>query len=92
GYEGIGGFPDEFTDFANLTHFNLPIPLLIFMICTLACWLFMHRTHSGRNIFLIGQNSRVARYGAIPVNRTLCLLYALTGLASAMAAIILVSY
>ncbi|MEQ1963209.1 autoinducer 2 ABC transporter permease LsrD [Xenorhabdus khoisanae] len=92
GYEGIGDFPEEFTDLANLTLLDLPVPLLIFILCTLLFWLFMHRTHSGRNVFLIGQNSRVARYGAIPVNRTLCLLYALTGLASAMAAIILVSY
>ncbi|AOM42007.1 autoinducer 2 import system permease LsrD [Xenorhabdus hominickii] len=92
GYEGIGGFPEVFTDFSNLTLFNLPIPLLMFIFFTLVFWLFMHRTHRGRNVFLIGQNSRVARYGAIPVNRTLCLLYALIGLASAIAAIILVSY
>lgn len=26
GYEGIGGFPDSFTAFANLTLFGLPIP------------------------------------------------------------------
>ncbi|MDC9621111.1 autoinducer 2 ABC transporter permease LsrD [Xenorhabdus sp. XENO-7] len=92
GYEGIGGFPAAFTDFANLTLLGLPVPLVIFIFCVLMFWLFMHRTHRGRNVFLIGQNSRVARYGALPVNRTLCLLYALTGLASALAAIILVSY
>ncbi|MBC8947519.1 autoinducer 2 ABC transporter membrane protein [Xenorhabdus ehlersii] len=92
GYEGIGGFPDTFTDFANLTLLDLPVPLIIFILFALVCWLFMHRTHRGRNIFLIGQNSRVARYGAIPVNQTLCLLYALTGVASAVAAIVLVSY
>ncbi|MBD1227445.1 autoinducer 2 ABC transporter permease LsrD [Xenorhabdus griffiniae] len=92
GYEGIGGFPDTFTDFANLTLLNLPIPLVIFILFALVFWLFMHRTHRGRNVFLIGQSSCVARYSAIPVNRILCLLYALTGLASAVAAVILVSY
>lgn len=92
GYEGIGGFPDTFTDFANLTLLNLPVPLVIFILFVLVFWLFMHRTHRGRNVFLIGQSSCVARYSAIPVNRILCFLYALTGLASAVAAIILVSY
>ncbi|MCP9269256.1 autoinducer 2 ABC transporter permease LsrD [Xenorhabdus sp. XENO-1] len=92
GYEGIGGFPAAFTDFANLTLFGLPVPLVIFIFCVLMFWLFMHRTHRGRHVFLIGQNSRAARYGAIPVSQTLCLLYVLTGLASALAAIILVSY
>lgn len=45
-----------------------------------------------RNVFLIGQSPRVAVYSAIPVNRTLCALYAMTGLASAVAAVLLVSY
>lgn len=43
-------------------------------------------------MFLIGQSPRVAVYSAIPVNRTLCALYAMTGLASAVAAVLLVSY
>ncbi|WP_340611761.1 autoinducer 2 ABC transporter permease LsrD [Xenorhabdus bharatensis] len=92
GYEGIGGFPSSFTDFANLTLFKLPVPLVVFIFCVIGFWLFMHRTHRGRNVFLIGMNNRVARYAAIPVNKTLCLLYVLLGLSSALAAIILVSY
>ncbi|HGM5489676.1 TPA: autoinducer 2 ABC transporter permease LsrD [Serratia fonticola] len=92
GYEGIGGFPMAFTDFANLTVLSLPIPLVFFIVCVLLCWLLMHRTHSGRNIFLIGQSSRVTQYSAIPINRTLCALYAMTGFASAIAAVLLVSY
>lgn len=92
GYEGIGGFPIAFTDFANLTVLGLPVPLVFFIVCVLLCWLLMHRTHSGRNIFLIGQSNRVTQYSAIPINRTLCALYAMTGLASAIAAVLLVSY
>lgn len=92
GYEGIGGFPMAFTDFANLTVLGLPVPLVFFIVCVLLCWLLLHRTHSGRNIFLIGQSSRVTQYSAIPINRTLCALYAMTGFASAIAAVLLVSY
>ncbi len=92
GYEGIGGFPMAFTDFANLDVLGLPVPLIIFLICLLVFWLWLHKTHAGRNVFLIGQSPRVALYSAIPVNRTLCALYAMTGLASAIAAVLLVSY
>ncbi|KJT96021.1 autoinducer 2 import system permease LsrD [Salmonella enterica subsp. enterica serovar Heidelberg str. 76-0300] len=46
----------------------------------------------GRNVFLIGQSARVAQYSAIPVNRTLYTVYAMTGCASAIAAVLLVSY
>lgn len=40
GYEGIGGFPDSFTAFANLTLFGLPIPLVLFAVITFfsGCW------------------------------------------------------
>ena len=80
GYEGIGGFPMAFTDFANLDVLGLPVPLIIFLICLLVFWLWLHKTHAGRNVFLIGQSPRVALYSAI------------TGLASAVAAVLLVSY
>ncbi|EHH7185257.1 histidine kinase [Escherichia coli] len=84
--------PMAFTDFANLDVLGLPVPLIIFLICLLVFWLWLHKTHAGRNVFLIGQSPRVALYSAIPVNRTLCALYAMTGLASAVAAVLLVSY
>lgn len=92
GYEGIGGFPAAFTDFANLAPLGIPVPLIFFLVCCLFFWLLMHRTHLGRNIFLVGQSARVAQYSAIPLNRTLYIIYALTGCASAVAAILLVSY
>ncbi|MCZ6145007.1 histidine kinase, partial [Escherichia coli] len=76
GYEGIGGFPQGFTDFANLDVLDLPVPLIFFLVSVIFFWLLMHRTHAGRNVFLIGQSPRVALYSAIPVNRTLYALYA----------------
>jgi len=92
GYEGIGGFPSDFTDFANLTILGLPMPLSLFLLTLLGFWLLMHRTRLGRQVFVIGQNPRVARYSAVPVGATLCSVYGLTGLASAVAAVLMVSY
>ncbi|MFP2506271.1 autoinducer 2 ABC transporter permease LsrD [Buttiauxella gaviniae] len=92
GYEGIGGFPDAFTNFANLTLFGLPIPLVMFAVVTLLFWLLTHRARFGRHIFLIGQNPRAARYAALPLNGSLYGVYGMVGLASAIAAIVLVSY
>ncbi len=92
GFEGIGGFPAAFTDFANLDLLGIPLPLIIFVLCVLVFWFYLHRTHPGRNVFLIGQNARVARYSAFPVTRTICLLYAMVGISAALASVILVSY
>ncbi|MDV7023245.1 autoinducer 2 ABC transporter permease LsrD [Atlantibacter subterranea] len=92
GYEGIGGFPDSFTAFANATLLGLPVPLVMFFVITLFFWVLAHRARFGRHLFLLGQNARAARYAALPVNGMLYGVYGLVGLASAIAAVILVSY
>ncbi|MEQ4973706.1 autoinducer 2 ABC transporter permease LsrD [Enterobacter cloacae] len=92
GYEGIGGFPNSFTAFANLTVSGLPIPLVLFALITLFFWLITHRGRFGRHLFLIGQNPRAARYTALSVNGMPYALYGLVGVASAIAALVMVSY
>lgn len=92
GYEGIGGFPDSFTAFANATLLGLPVPLVMFLLITLFFWVLAHRARFGRHLFLLGQNARAARYAALPVNGMLYGVYGLVGLASAIAAVVLVSY
>ncbi|WP_312074197.1 autoinducer 2 ABC transporter permease LsrD [Atlantibacter sp.] len=92
GYEGIGGFPDSFTAFANTTLLGLPVPLVMFLLITLFFWVLAHRARFGRHLFLLGQNARAARYAALPVNGMLYGVYGLVGLASAIAAVVLVSY
>lgn len=88
GYEGIGGFPDSFTAFANLTVLGLPIPLVLFAVITVFFWLITHRGRFGRHLFLIGQNPRAA----LSVNGMPYALYGLVGVASAIAALVMVSY
>ncbi|MDP8171324.1 autoinducer 2 ABC transporter permease LsrD [Pasteurella skyensis] len=92
GYEGIGGFPDSLLDFANKDIMGIPSSIIYFLIMTIIFWLLMHKTTIGRSIFLIGQSERAARYSAVPVNRTLLIIYSLIGLIAAFVAILLVSY
>ena len=92
GYEGIGGFPDSFTAIANLTLAGLPLPLVLFAIITFFFWLLAHRGRFGRHLFLLGQNPRAARYAALSVNGIPYVLYGLVGVASAVAALVMVSY
>ncbi|GJH43608.1 autoinducer 2 import system permease LsrD [Pasteurella canis] len=92
GYEGIGGFPESLLEFANQTLFGIPTPIIYFFIMTVVFWLLMHRTTVGRSIFLIGQSERTSRYSAVPINRTLYIIYAAIGIIAAFVAILLVSY
>ncbi|OZN24801.1 autoinducer 2 import system permease LsrD [Actinobacillus seminis] len=92
GYEGISGFPDSLLEFSNRTLFNIPTPIIYFLIITIFFWAFMHRTCVGRSMFLIGQCERTSRYSAVPVHRTLFIIYSATGFIAAFVAILLVSY
>lgn len=92
GYEGIGGFPDRFTDIANIMVLGMPFPLFIFVIEIVLIALILHKSKTGRNLFLIGQNDRVAKYSGIPVTSSLCFAYSLVGICAAISGILLVSY
>lgn len=92
GYEGIGGFPDYLLEFANQTLWIIPMPIIYFVIMTILFWLLMHKTTIGRNTFLVGQSERTARYSAVPVNKTLFIIYCSLGVVAAFVGILLVSY
>lgn len=91
GYEGIGGF----------RRASPILPISMCWICPSPDLLSRQR-----DLFLVADapdprrtqclpdwaEPRVALYSAIPVNRTLYALYAMTGFASAVAAVLLVSY
>lgn len=92
GYEGIGGFPDSLLNFANQTVLTLPTPIIYFLIMVLFFWSLTHKTRIGRSVFLIGQSERTSRYSAVPVNKTLCIIYSLIGVIAAFVGILLASY
>ena len=77
---------------AAVIHYTGISPLVMFAIITFFFWLLTHRGRFGRHLFLLGQNPRAARYAALSVNGMPYVLYGLVGVASAIAALILVSY
>ncbi len=91
GYEGIGGFPDSFTAFANLTRAGCRCRWCCSRSSPFSsgCWPIAGALAA---IFLLGQNSRAARYAALSVNGIPYVLYGSVGVASAVAALVMVSY
>lgn len=80
------------SDFICIGIVALPLTLVLFAVITFFFWLITHRGRFGRHLFLIGQNPRAARYAALSVNSMPYALYGLVGVASAIAALVMVSY
>ncbi len=87
----IYGFPDAFTGIGNGSLWAIPIPLFIFALIALFFALVLNKTAYGNKAYLLGTNVTAARFSGIHNARVLIETYALSGLLSALAGIIMVA-
>lgn len=85
-------YPESFAAFGQ-GYFAGPISieLALFALFALSFGVFLHRTRWGRTIFAIGANPVASRFAGVTVNRYRFALFALTGLFSGLAAVLLTS-
>ncbi len=92
GDDAYTSFPDGWSWFGQ--HYlwgYIPAELLIYIVATVIFGIYLHTTIYGRRIYAIGTNPDVARYTGINVTRYRIWLFALSGLLSGLAAILLTS-
>jgi len=90
---------DNFTNFPKSYLFLgqgyllgvVPAQVPIFAVVAAGVWLLVHRTTYGRAFRAIGFSPEGAGYAGIPVGRRIALVYVLSGLVSALAALIYVA-
>lgn len=82
----ISGYPPGFTSLAQG-----PLPCVIFVILCLVVHLVLTRTPFGRVMIAVGVNETVSRFSKLAVDRTKVVLYAFSGFACALAALVLVA-
>jgi ribose transport system permease protein len=87
----IQPLPDAFLFWAQGYLWVIPVPVVIMAIIMLLGHVFLSRTATGRYIYCIGSNPVAARLSGIKVGRILLFSYALSGLVSGVAALILIS-
>ena len=71
--------------------FGIPTQIFIFIIVIGICYLILHQTKFGRNIYLVGSNESSAKLLGVNINKTVFGTYIISGLSAALAAIILTS-
>src|SRR6266536_3226787 len=93
GIENYSGFSSRFL-FLGQGYIGgvIPAQLLILIVAIAAFAWWLHRTAFGRTLYAIGFSAEGARYAGIPVARRISLVYALSGLAASLAAIIYVAH
>jgi ribose transport system permease protein len=66
---------------------NLSIVTIVFLVCVLVTWIILARLRLGRYLYAVGGNQEAARLSGVPIDRTLVMAYAWSGLLSAVAGI-----
>lgn len=69
----------------------LSISFAIFLVALLLLYIFQNKTYMGRSICLTGGNKTAARLAGIPISRSIMYIYTISGLMTALGAIVLFS-
>jgi len=85
----ITGLPDVFYWIGNGSILGIPVPVWLMLLFLGLTHFILRYTALGRQIYAIGGNEEAARLSGIPVERVKLFIYAYSGLASALGAIIL---
>jgi ribose transport system permease protein len=80
-----------FIDFFSGDVAGVPTLVIIFALVAIAGWVLLNRTTFGRRTFAVGGNAEAARLAGIRVQRHTVLLYVLSGVACAIAAVMLMA-
>ena len=87
----VRGYPEWFYFLGQGSVLGVPTQLLILVVLIIVAGVALDRTTFGRTLYAIGANETAARFSALNVDRTKLIIYTLSGLASGLAAIVLVS-
>jgi len=68
---------------------GIPASLVVVIVCAVGLWFFMERTDMGRHIFAIGGNPQAARVSGINVDRTLVVVYMISGFFAGLSGLLL---
>ena len=92
GYNGIGGFPESFTNLSYGALWGLPYALIFSVLFALCVSALLVKTGLGRSYFLIGVNKNASVFSGIKVKKSTITAYMITGLGATLAGLFLTAY
>lgn len=85
----ISGIPSWISWFGVGRLGPVPVPVIIMVVIYAAAWLLLQRTPFGRHVYALGGNETAARLSGVKTRRVKLTVYAISGLTSALAALVL---
>ena len=86
----VGNFPEWFDRLGQRPIFGpFPFALMIFFVLLIVALVILQWSGAGRYVFVIGNNSEVARYSGVNVRRVKMALFIVSGLVAAFAGLLL---
>ena len=86
----VGNFPEWFDRLGQKPLVGpFPLALIIFFVLLIVALIILQWSGAGRRVFVIGNNSEVARYSGVNVRRVKMTLFIISGLVSAFAGLLL---
>jgi ribose transport system permease protein len=68
---------------------GIPASMVLVAVCAIGLWFFLEKTNMGRHIFAIGGNPHAARVSGINVDRTLVVVYMISGFMAGLSGLLL---
>ena len=78
----------RFNILSAMTIFGIPLPFILFLLCTVILTLIMSKTSFGNKVYLVGKSSKFA---GINVKKTTLCCYMISGILSAIAGLVSLS-
>ncbi|MBU3181979.1 ribose ABC transporter permease [Clostridium psychrophilum] len=82
---------DNFLNIGSGDLFGIPLPIIIIVVVFIVAWYVLTQTRYGRYVYAVGGNEESSRLSGINTDKIKCLVYVLSGIAAALAGIIVTS-
>ncbi|MFW5889351.1 MAG: ABC transporter permease [bacterium] len=87
----ISGFPAAFQYIGNNTFMGIPIPIIFFIFVVFIMSIILNRSKFGISVYMLGSNKTATSFSGINVKKVIMKIYAISGLLTGLAAVIMIS-
>ncbi len=85
-------FPERMNAFGQTMVLGvIPMPIVVFVLVVIAAWFILARTQFGRQVYAVGNDIEAAKKAGINTDRTLAMVYIISGFCAGLAGFILAS-